>query len=168
MLFRSLASSLKSTLAKLQLSLPENAVLQEASGQVDGLGLLSQIEDLYSKFEAHAQELLIAQREFERASVWGDFSVQRVHDLEAAGFELHFFSCNIRKYNLEWELLFNAFEISTVGPLVYFVTVNRPGTVMDIDADPIKLLEQSANEIAAEITSIQLRIAELKIGRAHV
>lgn len=157
-----LASSLKSTLAKLQLSLPENAVLQEASGQVDGLGLLSQIEDLYSKFEAHAQELLIAQREFERASVWGDFSVQRVHDLEAAGFELHFFSCNIRKYNLEWELLFNAFEISTVGPLVYFVTVNRPGTVMDIDADPIKLLEQSANEIAAEITSIQLRIAELK------
>ncbi len=157
-----LASRLQSALGQLEKSLPENAVLKETSGQVEGLMLLNQIENLFSKLEAKAQKLLSAQRDFERTAVWGDFSVQRVHALEAAGLELQFFSCNISKFNPEWELLYNAFEISTVEPLVYFVTVNQPGTVIDIDADPIKLLDKNAAEMAAEIEAIQLRTVELK------
>lgn len=39
-------------------------------------------------------------------------------------------------------MLYNAFEIGTVGLYKHFVTINRPDVVVDIDADPIQLSDK--------------------------
>lgn len=150
-----LSSGLKTALAELKKYIPENATLVVEDKKADGNALLNEVESVFDKLEALTQELHQAQRELERISIWGDFSVQRIQSLQEAGFELRFYNCNIRKYNPEWNTLYNAFEINTAGPVIYFVTVNKPGTVMDIDADPMRMPEKNAAEMSAVIASIQ-------------
>jgi len=157
-----LSSAVKTALSELEKSIPENAVLLPQDKNVDGKALLNQVEEMFGKLEVLTQELHLAERELERIAVWGDFSVQRILELEATGFELRFYNCNIRKYRPEWETPYNVFEISTVGPIVYFVAVNKSGTLVDIDADPMKLPEKNAAEITEEIASIGLEMDVLK------
>ncbi|MEA4935564.1 MAG: V-type ATPase 116kDa subunit family protein [Paludibacter sp.] len=157
-----LSSALKTALTELKKYLPENAVLADVDKKMDGNALLMEIEETFNKLEVLTHDLHSTQRELERISVWGDFSVQRIHALKDAGFELRFFNCNLRKYNLEWDTLYNAFEINTIAPLIYFVTVNKPGTEIDVDADPMKMPEKNALEISEMIASIQTEIEKVK------
>ena len=150
-----LSSTLKTAITELNKYLPENATLVAENKNADGNALLNEVHGVFDKLEALTQELHQAQRELERITIWGDFSVQRIQSLLDAGFELRFYNCNTRKYNPEWDNLYNAFEINTVGPVIYFVTVNKPGTVIDIDADPMKMPEKNAAEMSAVIASIQ-------------
>lgn len=153
-----LSSTLKNALAELKKNIPENADLSGVDKAADGVALLADVESAFNKLESLTLDLHNAQREFERISVWGDFSVQRMKALQDAGYELRFFNCNLRKYNPEWNTLYNAFEINTIGPVIYFVAVNKPGTMIDIDADPMKMPEKNAQEMSEAITLMQSQI----------
>lgn len=153
-----LSSALKSALAELKKNIPENAHLADTDKDADGNTLLADVESAFNKLESLTLDLHNSQRELERISVWGDFSVQRLKALQDAGHELRFYNCNLRKYNPEWSALYNAFEINTIGPVIYFVTVNKPGTVIDIDADPMKMPEKNAQEMSEAITLMQSQI----------
>jgi V/A-type H+-transporting ATPase subunit I len=157
-----LSSTLQTALTELKKYMPENAVFLQEDKKVDGNVLLKQVEELFLQLETLTQELLTARRELERITVWGDFSIQRMQTLEDAGFELRFYNCNVRKFNPEWESLYNAFEVSTVGPIKYFVTVNKPGTTIDIDADPMKMPGKNMVEMTEEIASLMLQMEALK------
>ena len=93
--------------------------------------------------------------------VWGDFSHTQIEELRENGFVIRFFSSNIRKFDQEWEVLYNAFEIDTVGSTRFFVTVTKPGVVVEIDADPIKLSDKTVVELDAEILQIRAEIDNL-------
>jgi len=96
--------------------------------------------------------------------VWGSFSHERLQQLKEAGFVLNFYACNLRKFDQEWEVLYNAFEIDTVGSTRYFVTVTRPEEIVEIDADPIKLANYTAEQLDVQILEIRAKIEEVKAG----
>lgn len=155
------SSELNSVLTALKKNLPENAILLPAAQEMDGELLLNQVKDKFKQLESLSQKLVTAHRDLERISVWGAFSIQRIQSLEDAGFEMRFYNCNLRKYHPEWESLYNAFVISTIGPLVYFVTINQPGTVIDIDADPMSVPEANTDDMATQIANLQSEIETL-------
>jgi V/A-type H+-transporting ATPase subunit I len=64
----------------------------------------------------------------------------------------------LRKFDQEWEVLYNAFEIDTVGSTVYFITITNPEVQIDIDADPVKISKSTAPEILEKISTIQENI----------
>ncbi len=157
-----LSTGLRALLKKLQDTLPKGAEPMKADQSADGKALLQEIENSYDLLESQFQKLQLAEREWERMEVWGNFSHGRLQELQEAGFDLRFFSCHERKFDPEWEVLYNAFEIDTVGIYKYFVTVNKPDVVLDIDADPIQLSDKNAADIQAEIISLQKEIETSK------
>ena len=152
------STELNTTLNELKKKLPVKAISQPEEKNIDRESLLANVKEQLKQLELLNQELVAAQRELDRISVWGDFSVQSIKSLEASGFELRFFASNLRKYNPEWETLYNAFKINTAGPMIYFVTVNPPGTELDIDADPVIMPEANSVEMAAKIAALQSNI----------
>jgi V/A-type H+-transporting ATPase subunit I len=91
--------------------------------------------------------------------VWGSFSHTRLEQLRNAGFVINFYSCNLRKFDQEWEVLYNAFEIDTTTTTRYFLTITKPNQVIEIDADPIKLSTKTAEGLSVEISEIRAKIA---------
>ncbi len=158
-----LAARIKATVKQLEKRFPKKANLLPADTSMDGLSVLTKIENRLTEKEQLAQKLSIVEKESERMEVWGDFSHKLIDELERNGFIVRFFSSNIRKFDQEWEVLYNAFEIDTVGSTRYFVTVTKPDVVVEIDADPIKLSDKTVVELDAEILEIRAEIVNLNI-----
>lgn len=156
-------AQLNALLRKLQTALPKkSAQVRQASKSFDGYALVEEAEGLYNKQDLLQQKLQASEREYERMEVWGAFSQKRLSKLQNAGWKIGFFSCPERKFDQEWEILYNAFEIDTVGIYKYFITITKPELDLDLDADPIQLSDKNAEEILAEIESLQAEIAQTR------
>ena len=154
-------AKMKNLLRQLKSELPKK-YNPRIDNSVDGHQLVDEIEALYTELEAQQQQVQLLDREWERMEIWGDFSHERLEDLEKAGFDVKFFSCQTRRFDPEWEINYNAFEIDTVGANLYFMTINPIDVELDIDADPIRLSDKNAIQIAEEIKQVKGKIDDLR------
>lgn len=150
-----LANRLSNALTLLEANLPENAVAISAAGKAGDLDLLDSVEKLHGSIEHLNQQIFLLDKEKERISVLGDFSEERLQTLADSGFDIRFFSCNMRKFDPAWVDQYHAFEISTVGSQIYFVTVNKPGVLVDIEADPVKMPEKNIAGLEEQIAGLR-------------
>ncbi|HRZ98771.1 MAG TPA: V-type ATPase 116kDa subunit family protein [Paludibacter sp.] len=157
-----LAARTKTVINRIEKLIPKGAILKTETKENAGLELLINIENKFSAKESLEQKLQLAERDRERMEVWGKFSHERIQQLRNAGFVLNFFSCNLRKFDQEWEVLYNAFEIDTVGTTRYFVTVTKPGEPVEIDADPVKLSSNTAEQLDVLINDYRAAIENEK------
>ncbi|MDR0349645.1 MAG: ATPase [Tannerella sp.] len=155
-----LASRIKYVLKKLEFIRPEKGILALADVNRDGLTVLDEIENQLSEKEQLQQKLIQTEKERDRMEAWGEFNHKRINELKKAGFVLNFFSCPVRKFDQEWEVRYNAFEVDTVGSTIYFVTVTRPGESIEMDADHVTLSEKTAPELDVEIKTIRSTIEQ--------
>jgi len=157
-----LAARLKSAIKQLEKRTPKNATLAEINPSFSGLDVLVKIENALSEKDALEQKLQLAEKDRERMEVWGTFSHDRLEQLTDSGFVVKFYNCNLRKFDQEWEVKYNAFEIDTIGSQRYFITITRPDEVVDIDADSVKLSDKTAEELDVEIDKIRFAIENVK------
>lgn len=157
-----LSARIKIALKQLEKRLSKEIIPLPADPVKDGLEVLTNVENKLAQKESLEQKLQQIEKERDRMEVWGIFSFERLHQLHEAGYIINFFSCNVRKFDQEWEVIYNAFEIDTVGSTRYFITITRPGEVVDIDADPIKLSDRTAPELDLQISEIRKEIEEVK------
>ena len=150
-----IASRVQNTLKQLKRRRPKDAVLAPADLNRDGVSLLNEIEDVLNKQESLLHEREHTEKERDHMEVWGSFSHERIQQLRDAGFVLNFFSVNARRFDQEWEVLYNAFEIDRVGTTIYFVTVTSPEKQIDIDADPVILSDKTASELDDEVNRLR-------------
>lgn len=155
------ASRIKSVLRKLEFIRPKKGIPDPTDPDKDGVKILNEIENQFTEKEQLQQKLTQTEKERDRMEVWGEFSHNKINDLKNAGFILDFFSCPVRKFDQEWEVLYNAFEVETVGSTIYFVTVTRPDEKIEIDADHIILSDKTAKELDADIKTIRSDIESL-------
>lgn len=157
-----ISSRIKSALKLLEKNKPKDKSFEVASIVEPEIQVLYDVEDAFNMLESMYQKLQQIEKEYERMEVWGNFSHERINELKMAGYVLHFFSCNNKKFNPEWEVKYNAFEIDTVGSSLYFVTVTREDDVLEIDADPVKLSKRTAPVLLDSIKEIQQSIESQK------
>lgn len=127
-----------------------------------GIAVLEETEKRLNQLEALHQKMQVADREWERMEVWGEFSNELIRKLANNGYVLHFYSCNNRKFDQEWEVNYSLFEIDSVGTTRYFVILTESGVQPDIDADPVRLLDRNAVEIASDKELIREQISAAK------
>lgn len=156
------AARVKTVLKRLQALRPKGAELAPADASRDGLEVMNSVEELLNEKDSLQVKVTQTEKERDRMEVWGDFNQDRIEKLKKAGYEFNFFSSPIRKFDQEWEVLYNAFEIDRIGSTIYFVTVTRPGERIDIDADHIILSDKTAKELDVEIAQIRSAIEKNK------
>ena len=103
----------------------EDATLQSLLQQADRLRktIAQGAPDQLLQEKANVESRIAAtEKEAKAMAVWGDFSSERIEQLQQAGYSLHFFVCPQKKFNAEWGT-----EVAVEKGQVYFVVVEKAG-----------------------------------------
>lgn len=100
----------------------------------NGILLLEKADSLLAEFEKTKQELSLAEKELNRISLWGEFSLDQLNKIKESGYYLNFYYCPSRAYKTVWEEQYNAFVINEVNNSTYFVTVTKEPKI-EIEAE---------------------------------
>ena len=136
-------------------------------------------EQLLNERNAVAAKIEATKKEAQRMTIWGTFSSERIAELKAAGYDLHFFTCQKKAFHEEWGGV-----VANDGDLLYCVAVTkRQGdAVVTLAGEPFSLPEacaeqtlneHSANELAADVDALNglLAAADARIeawGKANL
>jgi len=94
------------------------------------------------------QELSRLAKDIDHIQIWGDFKWEQVNGLLNAGYQIRFYTISTQKYKSEWEHTYNAFIIAENKSQFYFITINHPETIPEIDnAEQISLPPSSLSEL---------------------
>lgn len=111
----------------------EDATLQSLLQQADRLRktIAQGAPDQLLQEKANVESRIAAtEKEAKAMAVWGDFSSERIEQLQQAGYSLHFFACPKKKFNAEWGT-----EVAVEKGQVYFVVVEKAGEEAELPED---------------------------------
>lgn len=103
----------------------EDATLQSLLQQADRLRktIAQGAPDQLLQEKANVESRIAAtEKEAKAMAVWGDFSAERIEQLQQAGYSLRFFICPQKKFDAEWGT-----EVAVEKGQVYFVVVEKAG-----------------------------------------
>ena len=103
----------------------EDATLQSLLQQADRLRktIAQGAPDQLLQEKANVESRIAAtEKEAKAMAVWGDFSAERIEQLQQAGYSLRFFVCPQKKFDAEWGT-----EVAVEKGQVYFVVVEKTG-----------------------------------------
>ena len=103
----------------------EDATLQSLLQQADRLRktIAQGAPDQLLQEKANVESRIAAtEKEAKAMAVWGDFSSERIEQLQQAGYSLRFFICPQKKFEAEWGT-----EVAVEKGQVYFVVVEKTG-----------------------------------------
>ncbi len=146
---------------------PKGAILAaEAGAPEHGIRVLDEADALQDEMIRLQVQQQTYVKEREALRVWGDFTPADIGRLTDAGLHIGFYSCPEGQYRTEWEGAYDAIVINRVSSKVYFVTVTRSGTEVDLDAEPAKLPAHSLSQLDALLaeTTASLEAADKQLA----
>ena len=155
------ASRINTLLAKLNHYRPKGTKLAPIDTKRVGMDMVDKLESLFANKEGLHQKLIQMEKEYDRMEVWGNFNYKEIQKLREAGYELTFFTTSLKKFEKEWEELYNAVEIDIRDGNIYFVTITQPQEKIEIDAERITLSNRTATELDAEMVDTVKQIGTI-------
>jgi V/A-type H+-transporting ATPase subunit I len=138
-------------------------VQTEESVKDDGTAALSLLKNLWTDQNTNEQKLAQINKEILQLEPWGNFDRKNIQLLAEAGLKISFFSCSSTKYNPEWDDLYAVARINEIANTLFFVIFSKQDELIEIDADKIKLPDnslQNLKEDRGEIEKLQEKIAK--------
>ncbi|MCG8701848.1 MAG: hypothetical protein MI922_27590 [Bacteroidales bacterium] len=132
-----------------------NVEYVKAKDERTGEDIIKEIETLKEKQEEYQQKIQSAKKDWNLLAPWGEFDWNLVDKLEEEGVEIEFFSCQSRTFKQEWLDEYNLEIISEEGGNINFIIICKEGDSIRIDADEVKLPEESLSDINKEIKSLE-------------
>lgn len=142
-----LSSRLTATLKLLQNLKTENAPAKTGGSAERGMQVLEEVDALQNEKNKLTQQLQTYAKERDALQVWGDFDPESIKKLNKAGYTVGFYICSEGNYKEEWETVYNAMVIDRVSSKVFFVTVTKTGTEVDLDVEQAKLPAYSLTRV---------------------
>ena len=87
------------------------------------------------------------EKQIKSQSVWGIFSVDTIKKLAENKVYIKLFVASEKKFSPEWTSQFDIFVINTISPLIYFALVTENEISPEIDAEEIKIPEESVSQL---------------------
>lgn len=122
---------------------------------MDGLEIFDEIENMRFEMEMYQQRLTSLRKELVLVEPWGDFTHSTIEALKKTGHTIRFYVVATKRYNVQWEIDFNAFVIGTAGVNTYFVTLTNGVETPQIEAEEVKSPEKSASQLRVEISDLE-------------
>ena len=143
-------------LGKTIKSLSKRDVKKEEKTEIaDGLQIHEEINNLFHHLDDIHQKLTQLDKEYQKARPWGEFSAELIEKLRYEGIQVGLYTCTSRKFDANWKEQFPLEVISELDGNVYFTIVSKTNENPDIDAEEIKLPEQTVSKINEERAALQ-------------
>lgn len=127
-----------------------------------GKELLQRFLTIENELESIHQQFPTLQKEIDQLEPWGEFDFATLDRLKEAGYSLHFFTCQDRDYNTEWEENHDIVQINHKGVVRYFVVVTRPDETLDFNLDPATVGRTSLHTLNERYQSLKLQVKQLE------
>ena len=150
-----LSERLVNTISKVEACVPVGSNPHEEPNYKQPEQLMSEFNKLVEEKDNIEQSIADVHKEQRRMQIWGDFSSDKLKQIQDAGWSVQFYSCSAGKYDEEWESLYNAVVVAQEGKTVYFVTVNKDNEVFDIGLEEIHINEHSSTELQRDIDGLR-------------
>lgn len=132
---------------KSKLQLPDNVNIDYVPSEDS---ILTAYKKLREKEEAVNQSINQIKRDKEALLPWGNFSFETIENIHKAGYTINFFLCSKKSFNEKWKNTFNAMIVSESTTSIYFITVTPNDTIVDVDADIVKLPDMPLEKVIQE------------------
>ncbi len=130
--------------------------------EMEGLELVEKIKNLSDEIMAIEQEQLSLNKEIQKAEPWGDFTPEMHEKFAKHHIKLRFFVCAEKKFNPEWKEKYPLDIVSIRYGHTFIVAFQRGANPIDIDAEEIKLPEQTLSELLAKDKAGKNRLEEIE------
>ncbi len=130
--------------------------------EMEGLELVEKIKNLFDEITAIEQEQLSLNKEIQKAEPWGNFTPEMHEKFAKHHIKLRFFVCNEKKFNPEWKDKYPLDIVSIRYGHAFIVAFQRGANPIDIDAEEIKLPEQTLSELLAKDEAGKNRLEEIE------
>ncbi|WP_243699329.1 V-type ATP synthase subunit I [Natronoflexus pectinivorans] len=174
-LFRS-HTDLTRTIGQMRDRVKDKQVEGDKPALKSGEEVLNRIREVEGTLEQLNQQVGHLDKEAQQLLPWGDFSIDRVKELENSGVYFRFLVCRTKQYDPAWEDEFFIQVISDQGDYRYFLmidkSVNRTEDAIELPgAEELQLPDKSLGTIRKEQEEIKKEIAvvnsELDLIAAH-
>ena len=122
--------------------------------RAEGQELSRELHGLLELRSQRQQELAALRAEASEVALWGDFSPERLEQLDAAGYQLEFYSMPLARYTEDFEAGHDVLPITEQAGRKYFVLVRRAG-----DAAPLVEADRLARP-ARSVAQVEELIAQ--------
>ena len=122
--------------------------------RAEGQELCHELHGLLELRGQKQQELAALRAEASEVALWGDFSPERLEQLDAAGYQLEFYSMPLARYTEDFEAGHDVLPIAEQAGRKYFVLVRRAG-----DAAPLTEADRLARP-ARSVAQVEELIAQ--------
>ncbi len=146
-------------LAKRQRAAGEDAKSQD---NVPGLTDTAEVWTAQEALEMSKQKLQLLRKEQQALAPWGNFSLERIHQIAENNWACSFFTCPTRKFQAQWADEHYLFVVNEAPPDVYFVVWHKPGERPELDAEPLPAPQKDPAALQASIAEMEAHITELE------
>ena len=122
--------------------------------RAEGQELVRELHGLLELRGQKQQELAALRAEASEVALWGDFSPERLDQLDAAGYQLEFYSMPLARYTEDFEAGHDVLPIAEQAGRKYFVLLRRAG-----DAAPLAEADRLARP-ARSVAQVEELIAQ--------
>ncbi len=122
--------------------------------RAEGQELVRELHGLLELRGQKQQELAALRAEASEVALWGDFSPERLEQLDAAGYQLEFYSMPLARYTGDFEAGHDVLPIAEQAGRKYFVLLRRAG-----DAAPLVEADRLARP-ARSVAQVEELIAQ--------
>ncbi len=114
---------------------------------VSGSKIVSMVLEYRDKKDALIQHDNILNKAIKSLKPWGNFSVETIKKLEKHNIKIQLFITTEKKFDKEWNEKFDIVVINNISPYIYFAVVNTIGETVELEAEGIKIPEESIGEL---------------------
>lgn len=122
--------------------------------RAEGQELVRELHGLLELRGQKQQELAALRAEASEVALWGDFSPERLEQLDAAGYQLEFYSMPLARYTEDFEAGHDVLPIAEQAGRKYFVLLRRAG-----DAAPLAEADRLARPVRS-VAQVEELIAQ--------
>ena len=169
----SIRKQLKTTMDFLKLLHGEEAVELAPARKIskeEGLQFIEKIESLQEEKAQLITDKQALQKDIDYMQFWGDFSYKTIEKLKKAGYTVSFFTCQPARFDPKWVDDYNAFIINKTKSICYFITINKIGESIEIEADSPKMPDSgleflcaTSEQMGANIEKIDNQLKEMSL-----
>ena len=131
----------------------EDAHLQELLAKADATRkLIAQgaPDQLLTEKSNLEQRIAATKKEADQMAIWGDFSAERIEQLNKAGYTLRYFTCSKKSFQEEWGIV-----VAEQAGTVYFVQINSQHSTLNTQLDNCQEQHLSAKSSADLLKDVE-------------
>ncbi len=134
---------------------------EPANDNAKAQDIVNDIKNMQEEIDNIEQTLVTLKKDIDKAKPWGDFTDEMKEKFKKLGLTPRFFVINEKYFDSDWENQYYLERLNTVSGHLYFVIFQQGDQEVDVNAEEVRLPDESLSELDRKYDEKEKRIQEI-------